>query len=85
MESHDGIKVSIVLYCPKHLSCDRLTPHKSLIFLNSSFFLTQFILYLEITCEMNPCENQGICKQNANNYTCLCPEGLSGINCELGV
>ena len=34
---------------------------------------------------MNPCKNQGVCTQHTGNYTCQCPEGLTGVNCETGV
>lgn len=33
-------------------------------------------------CESNPCENGGDCNDRRSHYTCTCPEGFLGINCE---
>ncbi|XP_060584698.1 neurocan core protein-like isoform X2 [Ruditapes philippinarum] len=34
------------------------------------------------SCSPNPCLNQGTCVQELLNYTCECPPGISGKNCE---
>ncbi|CAF1541773.1 unnamed protein product, partial [Adineta steineri] len=43
--------------------------------------------YLNSICQMNTCENKGICvpsdpRQSLANFTCVCPEGFSGENCK---
>ena len=35
-------------------------------------------------CDPNPCENNGICKANEDKYTCKCPVGFHGKQCEKG-
>ncbi|KAL9961552.1 hypothetical protein ACROYT_G030511 [Oculina patagonica] len=35
-------------------------------------------------CESNPCKNGGQCVDKGSTYGCLCKEGFSGTNCELG-
>lgn len=36
-------------------------------------------------CDSNPCQNGGQCLDEGNAYQCLCKEGFSGTNCELGI
>ena len=35
-------------------------------------------------CESNPCLNGGTCSDYVGHYTCECPEGYEGINCQPG-
>lgn len=47
-------------------------------FNNHCFFDTE-----ESKCHpVNPCQNNGLCKEDLSGYKCLCPENFSGMNCE---
>ena len=40
-------------------------------------------LYLDINdCYPYPCQNYGTCVDGVNSYTCNCPTGYAGDNCE---
>ncbi|KAK2555579.1 Neurogenic locus notch-like protein 2 [Acropora cervicornis] len=33
-------------------------------------------------CFSNPCQNNGVCSGNLSSYSCRCPNGFKGFNCE---
>lgn len=35
-------------------------------------------------CSLKPCLNGGTCYNNEGSYTCFCPPGWTGVNCETG-
>ena len=35
-------------------------------------------------CESNPCQNEVKCIDGINQYSCICKDGYTGINCETG-
>lgn len=35
-------------------------------------------------CKSIPCANKGHCKDGIGTYTCFCPSGYKGFNCEIG-
>lgn len=35
-------------------------------------------------CESNPCLNNGTCTDEVNGFTCSCPPGFAGDQCEAG-
>jgi hypothetical protein len=46
-------------------------------------------LRIEALCDSNPCQNNGTCSNNKNApspyYTCGCPYGYSGQDCQIGI
>ena len=42
------------------------------------------VLFSDIDeCNSDPCQNNGICNNGVNRYTCQCPNGISGSNCQI--
>lgn len=35
-------------------------------------------------CASDPCLYGGVCHDKVNSYTCVCPSGFTGVNCENG-
>jgi hypothetical protein len=43
-----------------------------------------WLLFLpSVTCDNNPCENNGDCDEKNGGYECVCGAGYSGTNCEI--
>lgn len=36
-------------------------------------------------CKDNPCNNGGKCKDGIASYTCACPKGFTGTDCEISM
>ena len=34
-------------------------------------------------CMETPCNNGGTCKDGIASYTCICPNGFTGLDCEI--
>lgn len=41
----------------------------------------------ENECEgsSNPCQNGGTCENKVGTYKCICPDGITGFNCEISM
>ena len=35
-------------------------------------------------CESSPCKNNGSCVDGIGSYTCVCSQGYTGEECEIG-
>lgn len=35
-------------------------------------------------CSSSPCKNSATCLDGVNSYTCICPNGYNGSDCETG-
>ena len=35
-------------------------------------------------CDVNPCQNDGTCVVDGENFMCQCVNGFSGMTCEIG-
>lgn len=51
-------------------------------FMNFNGLLFSFLDLDE--CDSSPCMNGGICVDGPNQFTCICPQGWSGVLCETG-
>ena len=47
--------------------------------------MSSFLSLLDIDeCESNPCKNGASCVDGIGSYTCNCPQGYTGDECEIG-
>ena len=62
----------------------RLT-HKNMETKNKSAYYNYNPLILSDVdeCTPNPCQNGGTCEDGLGAYSCTCPPGFTGTNCEL--
>ena len=55
------------------------------ILFSSQLYDNMCIEYVDIDeCDSNPCQNNATCNDGANGYTCTCPAGYTGPDCETG-
>ena len=48
-----------------------------------TFLFFSYTCFLELdACFSNPCQNNGVCSGNLSSYSCRCPNGFKGQNCE---
>ena len=75
IDHRQNVFLSLILYFPFTFMTKRF-------FLSLMFF---FFFFSEIDlCASHPCENTGTCKNFRTYYTCSCPPGFQGVNCETG-
>ena len=53
-----------------------------LIFIVTFCTIISYLFAVRNHCQNRPCENNGTCHNLPDNYTCACPAGSSGLNCE---
>lgn len=58
--------------------------NSSLSYLDVYFYLNKLFLKEIDECVSNPCKNGGTCDDKDNGYTCTCPAGFNGAQCEHG-
>ena len=81
IDHRQNVFLSLILYFPFTFMTKRF--FLSLMFF--FFFLFFFFFFSEIDlCASHPCENTGTCKNFRTYYTCSCPPGFQGVNCETG-
>ena len=48
-----------------------------------NFVIVTMVIVADVDeCASNPCRNNGRCVDGFKSYTCVCPYGYVGINCE---
>ena len=45
--------------------------------------LIDFLDFLDINCDPNPCLHNGTCEGGKDSYNCTCAPGWSGATCEI--
>ena len=48
-------------------------------------FLFYFVILDIDDCVPNHCEHGATCNDHVNGYSCDCPNGYSGFNCQIGI
>lgn len=61
----------------------RLTLHVAIVTFRSSHSVIVFSKDIG-ECESNPCENDGVCIDRVNGFTCNCTAGWTGLTCNKG-
>ncbi len=44
-----------------------------------------FLSVMENNCDPNPCKGDGTCQDGLDGFQCICPLGLTGERCEVGL
>ena len=61
---------------------------KFTIYLSFVLHVYKFYFFYSISdvneCDPDPCLNGAVCVDGINGYTCICPAGYTGVNCETG-
>ena len=52
---------------------------------NCNCIILAAVVVVRNACARNPCKNRGTCKNEGNNYSCICVAGYVGGNCQTGM